>query len=168
MQLTSNLTAKLPHCLIRAGDCDTCCGPALLMLPASCHISELRQLCGNRFHSAWRVCAILCVGLWKRTSVWMKLLSLTKTIAANQQRRVDDTSFVLFTAVNSDDSLERKKTVQRRWPTWGRRERARERKREGALCWCWFLFMVCLSMHLSVVSCPQPLLKIHTEWERCT
>lgn len=40
-------------------------------------------------------------------------------------------------------------------------------KGEGTQHWSCFLFMVCLSMHLSVVSCPQPLLKIHTEQERC-
>ncbi len=39
---------------------------------------------------------------------------------------------------------------------------------EREQCCFWFLFLVCLSMYRSVVSCPQPLLKIHTEWERCT
>jgi len=55
------------------------------------------------------------VGLGRRTSAWIKLLSLTATIAANQEMREDDTSVVLFSGCNSDDSLrENKKALQRR------------------------------------------------------
>lgn len=126
--------------MVRAGDCDTCCGLALVVLAASCqHVFSCvsaRLTCvgtGYTLHSGF-----LSYCVWdyeKGSSVLMEsFFSLTKTIAANQQRREDDTSCILFTAVNSDDSLERKKKLCRGGDLHGDEERERERE-EG---WSWF------------------------------
>lgn len=94
--------------------------------------------------------------------VWrVFFFGLTKTIGANQEQEEDDTSLILCTAVNSDESLEEKKKDGAQEVTYMVTRGGRGR--EEAQSWSWFLFMVCLSMHLSVVFCPQPLLKIHTE-----
>lgn len=118
---------------------------------ASCFLSSrrLRQLDsntrGSRLQSALSVCVILCVGLWKRTSSWMNIFSLTRTITAKQQRREDDTSFILCTAVNSDDSLEEEKKNWAEEVTYMARKR--ERKREERECsagsgfYLWFVYL---------------------------
>ena len=90
--------------------------------------------------------------------------SLTKTIAANQQRRRDDTSFILFTAVNSDDSLKReKKTVEEVTYMAKKRERAREEERERSAGYGFYLWFVYLCSSQWFPAPPQPLLKIHTD-----
>lgn len=90
-------------------------------------------------------CVILCVGLWwkKRTSVWRKIFSLTKTIAANQEKKEDDTSLILCTAVNSDESLEEKNDWAQE-VTYMVRKGGREEERKlraGPGFYLWFVYL---------------------------
>lgn len=160
------------HHLLRAGDCDTVLLTCFLLPVNTWLACQLRQLGsnmrGNTLQSALRsLCHTVCGFHEKKNKCEAEKRSVQpEQKLPKQQRREDDTSFILCTAVNSDDSVEEEKTEQRRWPTWRWRERERENENEReSRPWPWFLFMVCLSMHVSVVSCPQPLLKIHTEWE---
>lgn len=183
-KLTCILTHSLLHRVVRAGDCATSFRPTLVTPPASCQHPAIIWAASVRLQHAWEqvtikqwgACVILRVGFFfcekEQMHRWNFFFSLTKTKAVEKQKREDDTSFIFRVAVSGDDSLEReeKKTEQRRWPTWrGGKKKDREREREeGAQHRSWFLFLGCLSIHFSVVSCPQPLLQIHAEWGRCT
>lgn len=74
------------------------------------------------------LCHTVCGFLSKRTSAWLNIFSLTKTIAAKQQKREDDTSFILYMAVDSNDSLEVEKKLCRGGDQHGEEERERERQ----------------------------------------
>ena len=99
-----------------------------------------------------------------------KFVGLTKTKAAKQQK---EGGWHIFHSLHGCQQWwfirgeeKKKRAEQRRWPTW--RERANERERAGGSAARAVGSISGLSVYLWVVSCPQPLLEIHAEWERCT
>lgn len=108
------------HRLLRTGDCDTLLLTCFLLPANTRSACQLRHLCSNMrrntLQSALRsLCHTVCGFHGKKNKCEAEKRSVQpEQKLPKQQRREDDTSFILCTAVNSDDSVEEEKTEQRR------------------------------------------------------